>query len=93
MDTFETTVEINRERVEEILSRFTLPDEIERIDTTYGSDHTGDSAVFLTFHVKDEAKIDRNDVQRLSAFLSEVTSALLNGGIAGFAYTRLEQAA
>jgi methyl coenzyme M reductase subunit C-like uncharacterized protein (methanogenesis marker protein 7) len=93
MDTGATSVEIDQERVKEILARFKLPDEIERIETRFGRDHTGDPAVFLTFHVKDEAKIEREDIRRLSSFLSEITSALVNGGVGGFAYTRLEQAA
>jgi hypothetical protein len=93
MDTGETTVEINQERVKEILARFQLPDEIEGIDTRFGRDHTGDPAVFLTFRVKDEAKIEREDIRRLSSFLAEITSALVNGGVGGFAYTRLDQAA
>lgn len=93
MNTGEATVEIDQERVKEILARFQLPDEIERIDTKFDHDHTGDPAVFLTFHVKDDAKIDREDIRRLSSFLAEITSALVNAGVGGFAYTRLEQAA
>ncbi|MBW4039783.1 MAG: hypothetical protein HIU91_13115 [Acidobacteria bacterium] len=93
MDTGASMVAIDQERVREILARFVLPEEIERFDTRFGLDHTGDPAVFITFHVKDEAKIGREEIRRLSSLLSEITSALVNGGIGGFAYTRLEQAA
>jgi hypothetical protein len=90
MDTADTSTEIDSAKVEAILDRFAAPEEISRIETIYGTDHTGDPAVFLTFHVKDQAKISQADIRRLSSFLSEVTSALLNEGIGGFAYTRLE---
>jgi hypothetical protein len=93
MQTTEIAFEIDREKVKRILARFALPDEIERLATKYGEDHTGDSSVFLTFYVKDDAKIGPEDVKRLSTFLAAITSALLNEGIGGFAYTRLEQAA
>jgi hypothetical protein len=93
MQTTEGTFEIDRGKVKNILSRFALPDEIERIETKFGEDHTGASSVFLTFHIKDDARIGPEDVKRLSAFLMAITSALLNEGIGGFPYTRLEQAA
>jgi len=93
MDTSAADVEINQAKVRDIPARFPLPPEIERMDTRYGRDHTGDASVFLTFHVKDSAKLGPADITRLSRFLSEVASALVNGDVGGFAYTRLEQAA
>jgi hypothetical protein len=93
MQTTEVTFEIDRDKVKKILARFALPDEIERVETTFKEDHTGDSSVFLMFHVRDDAKIGPEDVKRLSKFLGSIRSAMLNEGIGGFAYTRLEQAA
>jgi hypothetical protein len=89
----EAEVVIDREKVQRIISGFTLPSEIERIETTYRPDHTGDASVFLTFHLKSDVKPSKDDIKRLSRAVSELTGALLNGGIGGFAYTRLEQAA
>jgi hypothetical protein len=93
MDTTELQVQIDREKVATILARFALPPEIESLETRFGNDHTGDSAVYLTFNVRDDAKLEQADIKRLSAFLAEVASALINGNIGGFAYTRLDQAA
>ncbi len=76
----------------EILARFALPSEIEKVDTVFDFDSTGDPAVHLTFHVRDDAHIGQEELERLTRFLSEVTRALLQGDIAGFPYTRLEQA-
>lgn len=93
MEADSSYVEIDREKVQAILARFPLPPEIERIETRYGRDHTGDASVYLTFHVRDNAKLEPADIKRLSSFLAGVTSALLHSGVGGFAYTRLEQAA
>jgi len=93
MQTTETTSEIDRDKVNEILARFALPEEVERVDITFRDDHTGDPSVFLTFHVKDDAKISPEDLKRLSEFLGTIRSAMLDDGVGGFPYTRLEQAA
>ncbi|HZL27710.1 MAG TPA: hypothetical protein VFC39_14385 [Acidobacteriaceae bacterium] len=90
MQTTEVTLEIDQDKVKEILARFALPDEIERVETTFKEDHTGDPSVYLTFHVREGAKIGREDITRLSKFLSTIASAMLNEGIGGFPYTRLE---
>jgi hypothetical protein len=83
--------DVDRQKVQEILARFSLPSEIEKVDTEFDLDSGGDPAVRLTFHVRDEAHIGQEELERLTKFLSEVTSALLQGNIAGFPYTRLEQ--
>jgi hypothetical protein len=93
METNEIQVAIDQQKVQKIVSSFELPPEIERIETRYGRDHTGDASVFLTFHIRDDVKVNTEGIKRLSAFLSAVTSALLNSNVGGFAYTRLEQAA
>ena len=93
MQTTEATSEIDRDKVKEILARFELPNEVERVETTFRDDHTGDPSVYLTFHVKDDVKISQEDIKRLSQFLGTVAGAMLNEGIGGFPYTRLEQAA
>jgi hypothetical protein len=93
MQATEATFEVDRDKVREILARFVLPDEVERVETTYRDDHTGDPSVFLTFYVKHDVKISREDIKRLSEFLMTITGALVNADIGGFPYTRLEQAA
>ncbi len=93
MESQQLNAEINRERVQKILSDFALPPEIEAVEPKYGVDHTGDPAVFLTFTVKKDIAIKTADIKRLTQFIFEVTSALFNGEIGGFAYTRLDQAA
>ncbi len=92
MDAAETKHEIDQQKVRKILAGFTLPSEIEKVDTVFGVDSTGDPAVTLTFHVRDDAHIGKEELRRLTSFLSEVTRALLQGNISGFPYARLEQA-
>ena len=93
MDNTGVKSEMDQQKVHDILAGFVLPNEIEKLDTVFGLDSTGDPAVWLTFHVRDTAKIGQNELERLTRFLSEVTSALLQANIAAFPYTRLEQAA
>ena len=89
----ETSTEIDHQRVYDILGRFTLPVEVDRLETVFGPDASGDASVKLTFHVRAKAHIGAEELERLSKFLSEVTSALLQADIGGFPYTRLEGAA
>lgn len=93
MEASEYKAEIDRRKVEDILAGFKLPEEIQSIDTTFGRDHTGDPAIFLTFSIRDGAPLQPEDMKRLSRFLSEVVGALLDGGVVAFPYTRLQEAA
>lgn len=86
-------VSIDRHKVEQILARFTLPAEFERIDVQYGPDHDGDASVSLEFVVAPHAVIADNDIPRLSHFMSGVVHALYNENVGGFVYSRLLEAA
>jgi hypothetical protein len=92
METIAPRLEVDRQKVQKVLAQFTMPAEIERVETEYGPDSTGDPSVRLTFHVRNDAHIGQTELDRLTRFLSELTSALLQADIAGFPYTRLEQA-
>jgi hypothetical protein len=80
METTAAKSEMDQQKVLEILARFTLPGEIAKVDTDFGVDSTGDPAVRLTFHVRDDARIGQQELERLTKFLSEVTS-LPDGGV------------
>ena len=84
---------INQGKVQDILSRLTLPPEMDRVETKYGTDHTGDPAVFLTFYLKADVHVEREEIKHLSRFISGVARDLLNADVGGFPYTRLEDAA
>ena len=64
-----------------------------RVETDYGKDHTGDPAVFLTFHLHEGVQASREQIKPISRFVHQVAAALLNSHIGGFPYTRLKQAA
>ncbi len=93
MQASQPSAEVDQQKVQEILARFTLPPEVERVETRFGSDHTGDPAVYVNFHIRMDVKLGREEIKRLSRFSSAVASALYKGDIGGFAYTRLDQAA
>lgn len=86
-------VAIDRQKVEEILKQFTLPSEFERVDVHYGPDHDGDASVSLSFVVKNDVQIADEEIPRLSRFMSTVVSALYNGDVGGYVYSRLDEAA
>ncbi len=93
MDTTQQEVAIDKQKVAAILAQFELPPEIVRVDTNYGKDHTGDPAVFLTFHLHQGVHASREEIKPISRFVHRVAATLLNGNIGGFPYTRLKQAA
>jgi hypothetical protein len=93
MNAADATVVIDEKKVREILASFALPKEIENVEVKFGSDSTGDPSVSLTFVVRDKILIGPEEMRRLTDFLSEVTRAMLQGNIGGFAYTKLAQAA
>jgi hypothetical protein len=86
-------VEVNQQKVKAALQSFAIPTEIQRWETKFGTDSTGDPAVWITFHVKPDVNVDAAKLKELDQFLSTVTSRLLQEDIAGFPYTLLEQAA
>jgi hypothetical protein len=86
-------VEVNQQKVEAVLQSLVLPPEIERWDTRFDTDSTGDPAVWITFHVRPELNVDPDKLRALEQFLFELTTTLLEDDIAGFPYTLLEQAA
>ena len=65
----------------------------ERIDVHYGPDHDGDASVSLNFLVREGTHLADDDVPRLSQFMASVVSALYNGNIGGYVYSRLDEAA
>ncbi len=85
-------VEINQQRVDAVLGSLTIPSEIERWDTRFGIDSTGDPAAWITFHVRPEVHVDNKKLRELNDFLSEVTRKLLQDTAEGFPYTILTQA-
>jgi hypothetical protein len=86
-------VEENRQKVEAVLKSLAIPSEIERWDTRFGTDSTGDPAAWITFHVKPQVKVDSAKLTELSDFATRVTQVLLEDDTVGFPYTLLEQAA
>jgi len=86
-------VEINQQRVDAVLGSLTIPSEIERWDTRFGTDSTGDPAAWITFHVRPEVHVDNKKLKELDQFLWEVTRKLLQDNMETFPYTFLEQAA
>ena len=93
METDRVQIAIDRQKVEEILKQFTLPSEFERVDVHYGPDHDGDASVSLTFVVRTDIQIADEEIPRLSRFMSGVVSALYNGNVGGYIYSRLDEAA
>lgn len=85
--------ELDQQRVDAVLSKLTIPSEIERWDTRFGKDSTGDPAAWITFHVRPDVNVDKNKLNELNQFLWEVTRKLLQDDVEGFPYTILEQAA
>lgn len=85
--------EVNQQKVVAVLASLKLPSEIERLDTRFGTDSTGDPAAWITFHVKPNVKVDAAKLNELNDFLSTVTTTLIQADIDGFPYTLLEQAA
>ncbi len=84
---------VDQEKVQTVLARLTLPPELDRVETSYGADYTGDPAVFLTFFLKPDVRVEREEIRPLSRFISGVARELLNAEVGGFPYTRLEEAA
>ncbi len=93
MQASQPSAEVDQQKVQEILARFTLPPEVERVEIRFGSDHSGDPAVYVTFHLREDTNIGRKEIKSLSSFSSSVAKALYKGDIGGFAYTMLDQAA
>jgi hypothetical protein len=86
-------VDENQQKVEAVLKSLAIPSEIERWDTRFGTDSTGDPAAWITFHVKPQVNVDTAKLNELSDFATKVTQALLEDDTVGFPYTLLEQAA
>jgi len=93
MSTDATQVVLNQQKVETVLASLTIPSEIERWNTRFGTDSTGDPAAWITFHVRPDVNVDDKKLRELNQFLSEVTSKLLQDDVEGFPYTILTQAA
>ncbi len=93
METAQSKVGVDEARVRDVLSRFSWPATIQEVLTSYGSDHSGDPAVFLTFVVKPGQELDRDHFNGLYDLLRKLTDALYSSDIGGFAYTRIRQAA
>ena len=93
MDRAQREATIDKQRVAAILAQFDLPPEIVSVDTDYGSDHTGDPAVFLTFHLHEGVQASREEIKPISRFVHQVAAALLNFNVGAGPYTRLKQAA
>lgn len=85
--------EQERERVRQVLDGFPLPPEIADVTIEMGNDSTGDPALWLHFNLKTEIQIKGEQITRLSRFIGEVQSSLLQSGISRFPYAYLDEAA
>jgi hypothetical protein len=87
----EIATEVDQQKVNDILARLVLPPEIVKVDAEFGPDNSGDPAVKLRFYLRAALVADKNEIARLSKYLYDVQTILLQADIGGFPYTLLEQ--
>lgn len=80
-------------RAKAILDETPLPPELSTVTIELKDDYSGDPAMYLSFHVKDEVKLEDEHIARLSRYMMDVADRLLRSGVSRFPYVSLDQAA
>ena len=73
-------------RVRSLVNRQKRPPGVATWEANYGEDSTGDPAVWIWFHVKDEDKIPQRRIEELADFVESVRSRLLDAKIGRWPY-------
>ncbi len=70
-----------------------LPPEIDSVSMEFRNDSSGDPAIFLSFRIREDSRLDKEAIARLSQYLTSVSLELLQKGISRFPYVSLDEAA
>ena len=84
---------VDVERAKKLLNGVILPPEIESFDFKVDEDWTGDPALRINYIINADRVLSSDDIKRLTRFLAEVSTLILQANIGAFPYPRLQQAA
>jgi hypothetical protein len=87
------TYQADEEKARAILSETPLPPELDRVSIKVKNDSDGTLALYLSFEVKAEAKLERETIERLSRYITSIQLRLVGAGMSLFPYASLDQAA
>jgi hypothetical protein len=93
MSTLVDNGQLDKAKAEELISTIPLIPEVERIEVELYTDHDGDPAFQLIFHVRREVEVDKAFIRRYIDFSGVFETKILHSDLNRFPYTRLEQAA
>ena len=84
---------VDVERARKLLNEVALPPEIDSFDFQIDEDWTGDPALRINYVINADRILSADDIKRLTRFLAEVSTLILQANIGAFPYPRLQQAA
>jgi hypothetical protein len=73
-------------RIQALINRQKRPPGILTWEAKYGEDPTGEPAVWIWFHVKDEDRIPQRRIEELTDFMESVRSRLLEAKLGRWPY-------
>lgn len=85
--------QLEKEKAEQIIADTPLMDGIESISVELGDDHSGDAAMWLVFHMRQDLQADDSWLKRLNVYSQQLGIRIIDSGLTRFPYTRLRRAA
>ena len=73
-------------RVRALVNAYRRPPGVLNWSAEYGEDATGEPAVWIWFHFKDEGGISQRKIEQLTDFVETVRSGLLNANLGRWPY-------
>ena len=73
-------------RIRTLVNRHKFPQGVLTWNAEYGEDSTGDPAIWIWFHFKDQDNISQDKIHELTDFVQTVRSDLLDGKIDRWPY-------
>jgi len=93
MSVAEEQGQLEKEKAEQIIADTPLMDGVEGVSVELGNDHTGDPAMWLVFHLRNDLNADDNWLRSFNAYSSQLGMRIIHSGLTRFPYTRLRRAA
>jgi hypothetical protein len=75
-------------RIRSLVNGFKRPRGVLTWNAEYGEDSTGDPAVWIWFHFKDEDGVSQRKIEELTDFVEAVRSKLLQANLGRWPYVR-----
>jgi hypothetical protein len=83
----------DQSKVKAVLEKNPLPPEIGQVEIQFKNDHDGTPAMYLSFELRVGALLGKEQIPRLSRYMSDVLDQLLRSGLSRFPYASLDEAA